>query len=812
MKRNLWFFCLLIIAGNVLSPLSSKSQDTPKKYNVIFISTHDMTDRVGFLGKPGPFTPNFERLAAHGMVFYNNNCQYPVSSPARTSLLSGWRPDKTGIFGNGVRPRSVMGDEVNFLPEYFHQFGYRTERYGIVMLSQWEGDIQWDYAFNDSVSFFKPLDEIPHSESQQYKGGDWWINSQPDSSNIQMAHTNSYISRLQQPISQPFFYALGYVQTHNPFQPSLENWNKNGDPSVQEYLPDKHGDTTAFIGNGSGNIILPQTPLRDRSDVPPIAFAHDAIVKTDDDWRKTIHAYDGDATQLDAYLGLVLDEIDRQNLWQNSIVIFWVDHGQHLGEHEGTWLKETLFEESQHIPLIICVPGKKPGVCYNLTENVDIYPTLAELCNLPKPSGMEGTSLAPLIDNPAFTWKRAIFSQVGRKEFMGNPEVMGRTVRTQKYRYNFWEGYGEELYNHDVDPFEYTNLADNINYQEALNEMRTILAEGWEKSLPPVYPLLTFYRDRDNDGFGSAVDSTHAYAVLSGYVANNTDCNDNNAAINPGATEICDGLDNNCDGNIDEGVVAVSITPFAEVSICKNNSVTLVASPTSGASLQWLRNLVPLPGAIQNNYTADSAGNYQVIATVNNLCSDTSAITSVNIINPPAAKITAKGNLDICLTGSALLRANNGNGLTYQWKKDNKNISGATSRDYTATTTGAFKVQVTNTTGCKKTSTAVTVTKSCFASSSKSIEQARDNYESILTVAPNPNSGKVKVNFISRETGQVYLKVYNAQGKELIRITESCVTGLNGYQLNLSRLSSGTYFLELSSKRTVARKMMIIQK
>ncbi len=809
MKSNNWLFCFLLIAGNILAPLISKSQGISKKNNVIFITTHDMNEHVDFLGTLGPNTPNFDRLAAHGMVFYNHYTQYPYSNPGKTCLLSGWRPDKTQVFSNGTEPRSVMGDTVKFLPEYFDAFGYRTERYGTIMLNDWESDIKWDYVDTTSFAGINKTKDPLHLESQTYRGGDWWINNDPDTLKKGSDYTKHLVERLKQPEPDPFFYGLGFVTTHNPFQPNLANWDKNGDPVVRERLPDKKGDTTYFIGNGSGNIKLPQTPPGDRNDVPPIAFHEDQIIKSDDEWRKTIHAYEGDLSQLDTFLGWALDEIDRQNLWENTVVIFWVDHGQHLGEHEGTWLKGTIFEESLRIPLIICAPGKKPGICYNLTENVDVYSTLAELCGLPLPPGMQGTSLVPLLDDPSLPWKRAAFSQILRTK----QDIMGRSIRTQQYRYNSWETDGEELYDHFIDPFEYTNLAGNTAYSTVLDEMRTILAEGWEKSLPPVYSLLSFYRDHDNDGFGSTIDSIHAYAVLPGYVANSGDCNDDNAAVNPGMTEICDGIDNNCNGIIDEGVVNVSVTPTSEVSICKNKTVTLKAASTPKASFQWLRNSVLMPGETKANYTADSAGNYQVIATVNNLCSDTSAVTAVTVVNTPTAKITAKGNLDICSTGAVLLRANKGTDFTYQWKINNTDIAGANARDYTAAKEGSYKVQVTNFTGCKNNSTSVTVIKSCFTASTKSTEEAVDNNNAgILTVAPNPNSGIVKVNFISQEVGQVYLKVYSAEGKELINIKEYCVKGLNGYQLNLSKLSSGTYFVELGSKKTVARKMMIIQK
>jgi hypothetical protein len=190
---------------------------------------------------------------------------------------------------------------------------------------------------------------------------------------------------------------------------------------------------------------------------------------------------------------------------------------------------------------------------------------------------MEGSSLVPLLDNPQFTWKRAVFSQVKRKS------VMGRSVRTEQYRYTSWGTAGEELYDHYADPHEYTNLANNTNYAAVLNQMRTILAEGWKKSLPPVYKLKTFYRDNDKDGYGNLADSIHAYAKPSKYVTNHRDCDDNDANIQPGATEICDGLDNNCDGKIDENTVCGSVTASSLTAVEKSiDHLSVFPNPSNG--------------------------------------------------------------------------------------------------------------------------------------------------------------------------------------------------------------------------------------
>ena len=192
------------------------------------------------------------------------------------------------------------------------------------------------------------------------------------------------------------FYGLGLVSPHYDFSPNLNSWNRSGDPSVQESLPTNiNGDTLpGFKGNGSGNLVIPNEPVNDRGDIPKPALPYQ-LVKSPYDLKRTIHAYEGEVSQMDTQLGLVLDKMDSLDLWSNTIVIFFSDHGQHLGEHEGLWRKQTLFEEALHIPLVVCAPGKAPGVCNRLVELIDIYPTLLELCKLPRCLALRAQVLPP---------------------------------------------------------------------------------------------------------------------------------------------------------------------------------------------------------------------------------------------------------------------------------------------------------------------------------------------------------------------------------------------------------------------------------
>jgi uncharacterized sulfatase len=370
------YHCLLLLTFFLFHLQTVQSQVKPK-YNVLFIAIDDMNDRVDFLGSPEVPAPNIQRLLKQGMLFKYAYTQFPICSPSRTAILTGWRPDKTGVFNNGTRPRDVLSSTVKFLPEYFKQHGYRIERYGKIMHTSFENDITWDYA-EPKESGGSELSIQFVTDKKFLPAASWWVTDIIyDSLLDDGKRARHLVNRLKQPQTQPFFYALGLISPHYTFTPSLKYLNKNGDPTTKELLPKDVNGTmdNSFKGNGSKNIVLPLTPANDRDDVPSIAFSNfsKSVIKPDSEWRRTIHAYDAEVSQMDAQLGRVLDELDRQHLWDNTIVVFWSDHGQHLGEHLGLWRKQTLFEESLHTLSLFVYRGKKEAEHVQDLLNLKIY-------------------------------------------------------------------------------------------------------------------------------------------------------------------------------------------------------------------------------------------------------------------------------------------------------------------------------------------------------------------------------------------------------------------------------------------------------
>jgi len=430
-----------------------------QKLNVLFIAVDDLNNRLGCYGDPLVKTPNIDRLAARGVRFDRAYCNYPLCNPSRTSLLSGRRPDTTRILDNMTPPRTHLG-EVAFLPEHFRHHGYFTARVGKIAHGRFEDAVRWDVSESS-----RPGQRYSAPPPVEKDGGAvklrWHATANDDANEPDGRTARRIVELMDQGGGKPWFLGAGFHKPHLPWIAPKKYFDL--------YPPER--------------IVLPPTPADDRADIPPIALTR---TPSDDqmsalDKKTAIAAYHAATSFMDAQVGVLLDSLDRRQLWDRTIVLLFGDHGWHLDDHGGLWRKMTVFEESARAPLIVVAPGKKPGVSPRLVEFVDLYPTLAGLCGLPLPEGLEGASFAPLLDDPRQPWKKAAFTVVQRRE-----ATLGRSLRTERYRYTEWGSENvAELYDHQADAREWRNLAADPQHAATVAEMRRLLRAGWRGALPP---------------------------------------------------------------------------------------------------------------------------------------------------------------------------------------------------------------------------------------------------------------------------------------------------------------------------------------
>lgn len=301
-----------------------------------------------------------------------------------------------------------------------------------------------------------------------------------------------------------------------------------------------------------------------------------------------------------------------------------------------------------------------------------------------------------------------------------------------------------------------------------------------------------YYSDFDEDGFGDPSISINSCVAPIGYILDNTDCNDTNPLIYPAAIEICNTIDDNCNGLIDESGLIAIITPAGPTSICTGSTVTLNANTGVGYIYQWKKNNANIPGATLSSYTTNKAGFYQVKITSAS-CLDISDSLQV-IVNPkPNATITnVDATNDLCFDPSIKLKANSGAGFTYQWYKGASALGGAVNPVYFATTSGNYKVKILNAFGCEKASSPYSIIKTC--------KEGEQNIAEELFIYPNPTSDFLNVEIISNEifSGSGQIRIINSMGEEITNMPIDFVRGEMSCEINVQEFPEGIYYLIIS--------------
>jgi iduronate 2-sulfatase len=445
--------------------------------NVLFIVSDDLNNAAGCYGHPVARTPNMDRLARRGVLFERAYCQYPLCQPSRASFLSGLRPETTRVWTLETPTRKYVGD-ATFLPELFRKNGYFTADAGKIYHTgdACEDPRSWDVEVRESGKNPPKSEVIESGKAEGPKGHsfEWARLRTEDAQTPDGRMARQAVDWMESGVRQgkPFFLGVGFRRPHAPYAAPAKYF----DLYPPESMP------------------LPRTSPADFRKVLSAAVNHDPPESPlpDAEVRRFLAAYYASVSFMDAQVGVVLDAMDRLSLWDNTVVVFFGDNGYHLGEHGGLWHKNSLFEESARIPLIVAAPGfpRTARRSPRLVELVDLYPTLAELCGLQAPPNLEGTSFVPLLRAPERRWKSGAFTTQGRgkerTEAAKEIEYLGRSVRTERWRYTEWdEGrQGAELYDHRADPGEADNLAGDGRHAAVRAELRELLRRGWRAALP----------------------------------------------------------------------------------------------------------------------------------------------------------------------------------------------------------------------------------------------------------------------------------------------------------------------------------------
>lgn len=465
-----------------------------ERLHVLFLAVDDLRPEFAAYGHPQVIAPNLDRLARRALTFRRAYCQQAVCSPSRSSLLTGTRPDTTQVWDLDTHFRVAL-PEVVTLPGHFKAHGYFVQGLGKLYHGGFDDPPSW------SVPWTRPTGVAPYGRTENMalagpppgrpgagaKGGRrpprgpaFEAADVPDNRFHDGALADLAIAALQTCAQreEPFWLGVGFIRPHLPFVAPKKYWDLY-DPAKLELAPNPsrpHGAPAYAILDGA--------ELRSYTGIPDGPIPEDLA-------RQLKHGYYAAISYMDAQLGRVLDELDRLDLTRRTVIVLWGDHGWKLGEH-GAWCKHSNVEQDTHAPLLIAAPGLPAAGRQTdaLVELVDVYPTLAELCKLPLPAHLEGTSLLPLLRDPSRAVKRAAFSQYPRH--VNGQVLMGYSMRTDRYRLTRWVHRSDatkvaavELYDHLTDPQENQNLADDPAQAATLTELTAQWRDGWRGASVP---------------------------------------------------------------------------------------------------------------------------------------------------------------------------------------------------------------------------------------------------------------------------------------------------------------------------------------
>lgn len=443
--------------------------------NILFIISDDLSaEALSCYGNEQCQTPHIDSLARQGMKFTRAYCQFPVCGPSRAALMSGMYPQAVGVTGNGTSDNfsKRMGDRPS-MSQLFKENGWYSARVSKIYHMRVPGDItkgvdgpdhaaSWTERFNAHAPEWMSKGEHSHLTNEKLRfdkdvhyrlgfGGAFYVVKGTDPEGAAQADviaSRKAVELLETHRDEPFFLAVGLVRPHVPLVAPHQYFGP--------YPPSK--------------MMLPPKKKNDWDDLPKAGISKSSkssgLEGKLDKQQEVLSAYYASVSFMDDQVGRILEALDRLDLRTNTIVIFTSDHGYHLGEHD-FWQKMSLHEESTRIPIIMSVPGKPAGVSESLVQQIDLYPTLADLSDLETPSHVQGKSFAKLLDTPDKSIHEAIYCLRGKDHLL----------RTERWAYLQYNNGTAELYDMQTDPHQYTNLVDSPKHRPQLQLMQKRLAQ-----------------------------------------------------------------------------------------------------------------------------------------------------------------------------------------------------------------------------------------------------------------------------------------------------------------------------------------------
>ena len=433
------------------------AQDRP---NVLFLAVDDLRPQLACYGETQMVTPHIDKLAGEGVLFKEAYCQVPTCGASRASLLTGLWPNPKRFLTFRVRAEEDAPGIVD-LPGWLKQHGYRTVSLGKVYHHSDDNEDSWDEIYRPKGHNQYTTPENIALVENGGRGGAYEIADVP----VESLHAGKMAAeairqlRMSKESSQPLFMAVGFTKPHLPFIATREYWDlydrdvieKADNPSLPKDAPKEAAYRWGELRNYHG--VPKQGPVSDEMN------------------HKLVHGYYASVSQTDDMIGRILDEVDRLDLRDDTIVILWSDHGWQLGEH-GFWCKHVTFRTSLQVPLIVRAPGKSIGAeAHGLVSNVDIYPTVCDLLGIDKPTHLHGTSFASLLNDPSLPGKPFVYARHLNRD----------AIRTDNYIYTEWRDEGEVvarmLYDQEKDPDENTNISERPENRALVKRLSKQLAE-----------------------------------------------------------------------------------------------------------------------------------------------------------------------------------------------------------------------------------------------------------------------------------------------------------------------------------------------